>query len=103
MRLEQLATGRRIPLAQSDLPELTILMPCLNEAETLARCIRKAILFLSRTGISGEILIADNGSVDGSRAIAESLGARVVLEQPEAMAATADRHPRRARTLCHHG
>ena len=76
---EQLATGRRPPLAETDTPELTILMPCLNEAETLDRCIKKATLFLSRTGISGEIVIADNGSVDGSRVIAESLGARVVL------------------------
>ena len=79
MRDEQLATHRRPVLAESDAPELTILMPCLNEAETLARCIEKAMLFLSRTGISGEILIADNGSVDGSQTIAESLGARVVL------------------------
>ncbi|GAC1480651.1 MAG: glycosyltransferase family 2 protein [Ramlibacter sp.] len=58
--------------------ELTILMPCLNEAETLATCIKKANGFLERTGIAGEIVIADNGSTDGSQAIAESLGARVV-------------------------
>ncbi len=58
--------------------ELTILMPCLNEAETLATCISKARGFLDRTGIAGEILIADNGSTDGSQAIAEGLGARVV-------------------------
>jgi hypothetical protein len=61
--------------------ELTILMPCLDEAETLATCIRKAKGFLARTGISGEILIADNGSNDGSRQIAEALGARVILVQ----------------------
>ena len=58
--------------------ELTILMPCLNEAETLARCIVKARAFLSRSGINGEVLIADNGSTDGSQAIAEEHGARVV-------------------------
>jgi glycosyltransferase involved in cell wall biosynthesis len=58
--------------------ELTILMPCLNEAETLARCIEKARLGIQRSGVSGEILIADNGSTDGSQAIAEKLGARVV-------------------------
>lgn len=58
--------------------ELTILMPCLNEAETLATCIRKAQGFLDRTGIAGEIVIADNGSTDGSRQIGENLGARVV-------------------------
>jgi glycosyltransferase involved in cell wall biosynthesis len=58
--------------------ELTILMPCLNEAETLAVCIGKARAFLERTGIAGEILIADNGSTDGSREIATTHGARVV-------------------------
>jgi len=45
--------------------ELTILMPCLDEAETLETCIVKARSFLERTGIRGEILIADNGSTDG--------------------------------------
>jgi glycosyltransferase involved in cell wall biosynthesis len=58
--------------------ELTILMPCLNEAETIARCIEKAKLGIQRAGVPGEILIADNGSTDGSQAIAEKLGARVV-------------------------
>lgn len=58
--------------------ELTILMPCLNEAETLAICIAKAKGYLERSGISGEVLIADNGSTDGSQAIAEAAGARVV-------------------------
>jgi glycosyltransferase involved in cell wall biosynthesis len=57
--------------------ELTILMPCLNEAETLEVCIRKAQGFLDRTGISGEVLISDNGSTDGSQDIATRLGARV--------------------------
>jgi hypothetical protein len=58
--------------------ELTILMPCLNEAETLALCIADAQAYLARSGVAGEVLIADNGSTDGSQAIAESLGARVV-------------------------
>lgn len=58
--------------------ELTILMPCLNEALTLATCIAKARQFLARAGIRGEVLIADNGSTDGSQAIALSSGARVV-------------------------
>ena len=58
--------------------ELTILMPCLNEAETLAVCIRKALGYLERSGVAGEVLIADNGSTDGSQEIATSLGARVV-------------------------
>lgn len=58
--------------------ELTILMPCLNEAETLAACIDKARGFLARAGIAGEVLISDNGSKDGSVDIAERHGARVV-------------------------
>lgn len=58
--------------------ELTILMPCLNEAETLAICIRKAKKFLADSKISGEVLIADNGSTDGSQDIAVAQGARVV-------------------------
>ncbi len=58
--------------------ELTIVMPCLNEAETLARCITKAQDYLRRSGVSGEVLIGDNGSADGSQEIARNLGARVV-------------------------
>jgi glycosyltransferase involved in cell wall biosynthesis len=61
--------------------ELTILMPCLNEAETLGACIAKARAYLARSGVSGEVLIADNGSSDGSIEIAERAGARVVREQ----------------------
>ena len=57
--------------------ELTILMPCLNEAETLGTCIGKALAFLQRTGVAGEVLVADNGSTDGSRSIAEEMEARV--------------------------
>jgi len=58
--------------------ELTILMPCLNEAETLAACIAKALAYLERSGVRGEVLIADNGSTDGSQAIAAAAGARVI-------------------------
>lgn len=58
--------------------ELTILMPCLNESKTLESCINKAKLFLVTHHIDGEILIADNGSTDGSQDIAKNLGARVV-------------------------
>jgi glycosyltransferase involved in cell wall biosynthesis len=58
--------------------ELTILMPCLNEAETLARCIVKARAWLARSGVAGEVVIADNGSTDGSQAIALAHGARIV-------------------------
>lgn len=59
-------------------PQISILMPCLNEAETLEKCIRKAQAFLERSGRPGEIVVADNGSTDGSQAIAAKLGARVV-------------------------
>jgi glycosyltransferase involved in cell wall biosynthesis len=58
--------------------ELTILMPCLNEAETIQSCVRKAMRFLAESGIRGEVLVADNGSTDGSQRMAEQLGARVV-------------------------
>ncbi len=58
--------------------ELTILMPCLDEAETLATCIAKATDYLRRRDIDGEVLVADNGSTDGSPEIARSAGARVV-------------------------
>ena len=65
-------------LAARQACELTILMPCLNEAETLERCIAKAFGYLARSGVAGEVVIADNGSTDGSQAIAEAAGARVV-------------------------
>jgi glycosyltransferase involved in cell wall biosynthesis len=58
--------------------ELSIVMPCLNEAETLETCIRKAHGFLERAGVDGEIVIGDNGSTDGSQEIARRNGARVV-------------------------
>lgn len=63
---------------QSAEVELSILMPCLNEAETLATCIRKARGYLDRAGIAGEVIVADNGSTDGSQDIARKSGARVV-------------------------
>lgn len=58
--------------------ELSIVMPCLNEADTLATCINKAKRALAEHGIDGEIVVADNGSTDDSREIATRLGARVV-------------------------
>lgn len=58
--------------------QLTILMPCLNEVETLGACIRKANAWIARSGLAAEVLIADNGSTDGSQELARSLGARVV-------------------------
>jgi glycosyltransferase involved in cell wall biosynthesis len=58
--------------------ELTVLMPCLNEAETVGICVDKAMGFLDRAGVAGEVLVADNGSTDGSQAIVQARGARVV-------------------------
>jgi len=62
----------------SDPPEVSVVMPCLNEAETVAVCIQKARACLADNGVSGEIIVADNGSTDGSQAIAEAEGACVV-------------------------
>ncbi|WP_243445835.1 glycosyltransferase family 2 protein [Polymorphobacter arshaanensis] len=59
-------------------PELSVVMPCLNEAETLAICIIKAKRFLVENNVHGEVLIADNGSTDGSQSIARQHGARVI-------------------------
>jgi hypothetical protein len=83
-----MATTRRIetapadgsPAADNDAQplDLTILMPCLNEAETIEVCVRKALAFLERSGVSGEVVVADNGSTDGSQGMAEALGARVI-------------------------
>jgi glycosyltransferase involved in cell wall biosynthesis len=73
-----LSLAVRAPSRAAEPLELTILMPCLNEAETIGICVRKAKAYLSRTGITGEILVADNGSTDGSPAIAAAFGARIV-------------------------
>ncbi|HEX3572913.1 MAG TPA: glycosyltransferase family 2 protein [Acidobacteriaceae bacterium] len=58
--------------------DLTILMPCLNEAETLAFCVRQAMDAIRDSGLKGEVVVADNGSTDGSQEIARTEGARVV-------------------------
>lgn len=65
------------PRAEDQL-ELTILLPCLNEVKTLPACIGKALAFLHRAGIRGEVLVAENGSTDGSQAMAAACGARVL-------------------------
>jgi glycosyltransferase involved in cell wall biosynthesis len=81
-----MGTGARTA-AQLDAPseieagpehELSVVMPCLNEADTLATCVRKAQSAMAEHGIDGEVIVADNGSTDGSVEIAEALGARVV-------------------------
>jgi glycosyltransferase involved in cell wall biosynthesis len=61
--------------------ELTVLMPCLDEGETIAACVAKARDYLQRSGLDGEVLVVDNGSSDGSPEIAQRTGARVIHEQ----------------------
>jgi glycosyltransferase involved in cell wall biosynthesis len=79
MMFEQAAIAREEAIADANQDvELSIVMPCLNEAETLAGCITDARSFLRRSGIQGEIIVADNGSTDGSRTIAAADGVRVV-------------------------
>lgn len=71
-----------ILLHEDSYPEVSIVMPCLNEAETIATCINKARAALIKHNITGEVVVADNGSNDGSQAIAMDLGARVIqIEQ----------------------
>lgn len=72
------ASPEKAPFLPSDGCELSVLMPCLNESATLGICIAKAQASLARLGVSGEVLIADNGSTDGSQAIAQAAGARVI-------------------------
>lgn len=63
--------------------ELSIVMPCLDEADTVGTCVLKALYAIEKMGISGEVIVADNGSRDDSVEIAESLGARVVhVDEP---------------------
>ncbi len=62
----------------TDAPEVSVVMPCLNEAETLAACIAKAQDSFRRLAVAGEVVVADNGSTDGSQEIARQLGARLV-------------------------
>src|SRR4051812_15988726 len=82
MNTEQIAELRAAnssaPATRDEPPELSIIMPCLNEAATVGSCVRKARGFLEENGIAGEIVIGDNGSTDGSQGIAEREGARVV-------------------------
>src|SRR5260370_31562316 len=71
--------GARIDSAdKTEAVELSIVMPCLNEADTLGVCLEKAFGALRGSGISGEVIVADNGSTDGSVQIAQSMGARVI-------------------------
>jgi Glycosyl transferase family 2 len=66
------------PDTASDDIELSVVLPCLNEAETLAVCVQKAVKCLADLGVNGEVVVSDNGSTDGSQQIARANGARVV-------------------------
>jgi glycosyltransferase involved in cell wall biosynthesis len=72
------AIADQILATDKNFPEVSIIMPCLNEADTLAACIGKARRALNEQKIAGEIIVADNGSTDGSQAIATKLGARLI-------------------------
>jgi glycosyltransferase involved in cell wall biosynthesis len=67
-----------VPGPAADQLELTVVMPCLNEADTISACVRKAIQSIAALGIPAEVVVADNGSTDGSQALATAAGARVV-------------------------
>ena len=85
-RIESLKTENTLvqrSMAESEYParpvfEVAIVMPCLNEAETVGTCVRKAMRWMQEAGVNGEIIVADNGSSDGSQNLAEAAGARVV-------------------------
>lgn len=78
MNVSELKSKTETRAADEATPEISVVMPCLNEAETLETCIRKARAWLADNGISGEVVIADNGSTDDSVGIARRAGARVV-------------------------
>lgn len=76
---DRVSAAERGDARQSDTEyELTVLLPCLNEAETLEVCVRKALRCLDELGVHGEVLVSDNGSTDGSQELARAAGARVV-------------------------
>jgi glycosyltransferase involved in cell wall biosynthesis len=80
LTIDKVLVNYEAPDSRGNLPdlELTILMPCLNESDTLKICIRKAFDFLAANQIRGEVVVSDNGSSDGSQEIARGCGARVV-------------------------
>jgi glycosyltransferase involved in cell wall biosynthesis len=82
MRLEQVDGSVSGATAAAPALELSIVMPCLDEAETLQGCIREALAALAAAGIAGEVVVADNGSRDGSPALAQAAGAQVVEVAP---------------------
>src|SRR5688500_14456583 len=65
---------------REDVPRVSVVIPCLDEAESIAECVRQARAALERGGLQGEVVVADNGSTDGSAGLAADAGARVVHE-----------------------
>jgi glycosyltransferase involved in cell wall biosynthesis len=81
MASPSLSPGRAAPgaaVAEGPQPEVSVVLPCLDEADTVATCVEKAWRALRESGIDGEVLVADNGSRDGSPELAAAAGARVV-------------------------
>jgi len=74
----ELRGGHVSATSDNDVVEVSVVMPCLNEADTVGLCISKAHQALGRAGIHGEVIVADNGSTDGSQDIARRFGARVI-------------------------
>jgi glycosyltransferase involved in cell wall biosynthesis len=78
--IEQQTSPEAPRLESGDLVRLSVLIPCLNEADTIEECVTRAARALSENAIAGEIIVIDNGSDDGSGSLAAAAGARVVLE-----------------------
>jgi glycosyltransferase involved in cell wall biosynthesis len=76
--MNSFATLTRPQISARQTFDVSVVMPCLNEAETLRTCIDKALVGIWDSGVDGEVIVADNGSTDGSQAIAAEAGARVV-------------------------
>ena len=81
MTIDQTAPAARLAPYDGRSPEaplVSVVIPCLNEASSIAMCVRKARAAMDRAGFAGEVLVADNGSTDGSPELAEAAGALVV-------------------------
>src|SRR5450759_4528659 len=70
--------------------DVSIVMPCLNEERGVAECVRKALDWIGRSGMKGEVIVVDNGSTDRSAAVAEEAGARVIEESERGSGAPLD-------------
>jgi glycosyltransferase involved in cell wall biosynthesis len=83
--------------------ELSVVMPCLNEAATVGVCVKKAMQALKRYGIRGEVIVADNGSTDGSQQIAREMGTRVVAMERRGYGSALQSGIAAARPVCADG